>query len=188
MATLTEIYPKYSAPAEGGTGDKGTAHSYINHLYTPLFERLKDDQIKLLEIGVGAGHSIKMWHEYFKNGNITGIDIDLSQVKVEEYTGIRLFEGNATSESFCSSINFALGPYDKFDIIIDDGSHSPEDQKKTFDIFYPQLNQNGIYVIEDVLDSRNISEFFKNKHLPYFFYDGRSFKNRHDDCAFILFK
>ena len=36
----------------------------------------------------------------------------------------------------------------KFDVIIDDGHHWDESQKKTLINFFPYLNDGGLYVIE----------------------------------------
>lgn len=42
----------------------------------------------------------------------------------------------------------------KFHIIIDDGDHNPCAQVKTFENFYNYLDNDGIYIIEDVTDFR----------------------------------
>ena len=39
------------------------------------------------------------------------------------------------------------GPYD---IIIDDGGHTPEEQMVTFEALWPYIAPGGIYVIEDL--------------------------------------
>ena len=46
---------------------------------------------------------------------------------------------------------------DNFDIIIEDGLHTPEANLNFFFNSFERLKKNGIYVIEDV----------KNKHLNY---------------------
>ena len=42
-----------------------------------------------------------------------------------------------------------VSEYGGFDIIIDDGSHLNDDVIKTFNILFPLLRQDGIYVVED---------------------------------------
>ena len=39
---------------------------------------------------------------------------------------------------------------ENFDVIIDDGSHKPSDQIKSFEILWPMLSDGGLYIIEDV--------------------------------------
>ena len=45
----------------------------------------------------------------------------------------------------------------KFDIIIDDGSHQPAHQKTSFNTLWPNLNDGGLYIIED------FHPFYNNK-------------------------
>ncbi|MFJ3235794.1 hypothetical protein [Streptomyces sp. NPDC086787] len=56
------------------------------HWYTPLYERYfepyREQQVKVLEIGVGGykavdagGESLRMWKHYFRRGMIYGLDI-----------------------------------------------------------------------------------------------------------------
>jgi hypothetical protein len=40
-----------------------------------------------------------------------------------------------------------------FDIIIDDGGHMPNQQKNSFEALFPLLNENGVYMVEDVQTS-----------------------------------
>ena len=63
--------------------DKGSSfHDYLNK-YEFLISRWKDEKIVLLELGVFHGASLKMWHEYFKNASIYGVDIDTNCKKYE---------------------------------------------------------------------------------------------------------
>jgi hypothetical protein len=45
----------------------------------------------------------------------------------------------------------------KFDIIIDDGWHYCEAQKKTLVNFFPFLKENGLYIIEDIYPGSSIT-------------------------------
>ena len=42
-----------------------------------------------------------------------------------------------------------------FDIIIDDGSHLRKDVIKSFHLLFPHLNNDGLYVVEDMQTSYN---------------------------------
>lgn len=107
--------------------------------------------MKILEIGVGCyedpysgGESLKMWKQYFHNSMIYGIDI-IDKTALEE-DRIKIFQGSQHDEVFLNKIVAETG---KFDIIIDDGSHRNDHVIKTFKILFPELNDGGIYVVED---------------------------------------
>lgn len=142
MKSLQEIYLNYTGP--GGEGDKGTAHSYINH-YEIMFKSIRQNYLNILEIGVASGKSVKMWKEYFFNSHIYGVDIeDRTHLNEQNLT---IFHADATSENFKNLINDI-----NFDIVIDDGSHYLEQQIKSFRIIEPRLNSKAIYVIEDIIE------------------------------------
>jgi hypothetical protein len=49
-------------------------HNYHKH-YAEQFHDLRHSVKKVLEIGVFRGHSLLMWHDYFPNAEIYGVDI-----------------------------------------------------------------------------------------------------------------
>ena len=67
MKTLTEIAKKYNT-------DKGSYHTFTD-FYAEHFDNIRNDVLSLLEIGILRGASLKMWHDYFINAEIYGIDI-----------------------------------------------------------------------------------------------------------------
>lgn len=44
-------------------------------IYERYFSSLRDERVKLLELGVATGQSIEMWNSYFVNGTIAGLDL-----------------------------------------------------------------------------------------------------------------
>ena len=98
----------------------------------------------MIEIGIEQLSSLKMWLHYFANMHIYGMDINL------EKSGERfsIFKGDQSSrkdlEIFITQINKPIY------FINDDGSHIPEHQLITFNILFPLLEENGVYIIEDV--------------------------------------
>ena len=140
MKSLQEAYEPYQMPDAGG--DKGTAHSYID-IYGKEIPAEKN--VSLLEIGVWAGHSLKMWADYLPDSRIVGLDIDLSKV-VFEPEGFELLLCDATKHA---EIKEKLSG--TFDYIIDDGSHKANDQIDTFYYLWNYLKVGGKYFIEDVI-------------------------------------
>lgn len=134
--------------------DKFGTHFYTKH-YQTHFSPLKRKKIKLLEIGVGGyddpfsgGNSLRMWKNFFKNGQIFSIDI-FDKTKLEE-DRIRIFKGSQVDQDFLAKVTDEIG---EIDIIIDDGSHINQHVIESFNYLFPKLKNGGIYVIEDVQTS-----------------------------------
>ena len=155
----------------GPLTDKGTAHDY---LVTYEKEMTKRDNIKLLEIGVWYGGSLKLWSMWFTNSNIYGID----------NFAYPIFGGNPPEESL-SPLYTVLTvdsqvkeecPFEDnmFDYIIDDALHDHESILKTFEIYWPKLKSGGKYFIEDVLDNNQLNIICQRLYgLSYTIYDTR---------------
>lgn len=121
-------------------------HHYIP-IYENYFSKFRGKKIKFLEIGVGKGGSLQMWRNYFgTDAIIFGIDINPECKNFNTETEkIRI--GSQTDESFLQSVIEEMGGVD---IILDDGSHEMEHILKTLFFLFPNLNYNGIYMIEDL--------------------------------------
>ena len=178
MDELSEIYKKFSSPE--GSGDKGTAHSYIENYYKYRFKDLRLKKLNFLEIGVSTGLSLEMWSEYFPNSNIFGVDIE----KID-YTPsnekIKVIIGDATD-----SITFKT--LEDIDIIIDDGSHIFTDQIFSYAILFSKLKKNGIYIFEDVRNIETVAPYFKKLNNNVKIFDYRKLKNRSDDVLIEIVK
>ena len=130
-------------------------HDYLkryNFHFYPIREKIK----KVLEIGVDRGESLSMWKEYFPNAEIHGLDINKECMK---FNGdrIKIHIGDQSNQTFLDK----FGEKNKFfDIIIDDGSHIHDHIIKSFTSLYPYLNNSGYYVIEDVINNYETTNFF----------------------------
>lgn len=135
---LTEIFNKHNS-------DKSMKHMY--HLvYEQHFDKIRHDELNILEVGIFKGESIKAWLEYFPNSTIYGVDI-FERVRAEN---IEVLNHPRVKWAKCDSTISNVSKWDdvKFDIIIDDGLHTPDANAKTFNSFKHQLR--GMYFIEDV--------------------------------------
>jgi hypothetical protein len=122
-------------------------HHYLE-VYDPILSRWTDKDVKLLEIGVHMGGSLKLWRDYFPRGSIVGIDLELPEGFIPGER-IQLFKGNQADTQFLSQVAKSVAP-EGFDIIIDDASHIGELTKTTFwHLFYHHLKPGGLYAIED---------------------------------------
>jgi autotransporter strand-loop-strand O-heptosyltransferase len=123
--------------------DKTSTHTYHN-VYSKIFEGIRDEVFSLLEIGIHEGSSLNVWRDYLKNANIYGLDIN------REFSHDRghIFKGDQNNlfdlEKITSEIKSCK-------VIIDDASHNPQHQIKTFNyLFENLLEDGGYYIIEDV--------------------------------------
>lgn len=130
--------------------DKWGIHWYTQH-YQRYFESLKSKHLNILEIGVGGyealdggGASLRMWKAYFRKSRIVGIDIYDKSHLSESRIDIRQCD-----QTDSESLHQLSREYGGFDIIIDDGSHLNAHVIKTFQLLFPILRPNGIYVVED---------------------------------------
>jgi demethylmacrocin O-methyltransferase len=121
-------------------------HNY-NKTYCRYFDQLRNNPVKLLEIGVSAGHSVQVWTKYFANGTVVGFDQD---IRINQYGAtdrLTLIQGDQQDAELLTKISNEHGP---FDIIIDDGSHIDAITKKSFDTLFPLLAPGGLYIVEDL--------------------------------------
>jgi hypothetical protein len=177
------------------TTDKNTTHSYLE-LYEGLLKRKKHTAKNVLEIGVSSGGSIKLWHDYFSNATIYGIDITSNMDFIQEKTiinndKIKLFMSTDGYINDFVITNF-LNKNIQFDFMLDDGPHTLESMILFIMLYSQIMTDDGILIIEDV-QSWDWIDTLKNAvptHLKEFIkiYDLRSNKNRYDDIVFTIDK
>ena len=122
-------------------------HHYLD-LYGPQLAQWRDKPVQLLELGILKGGSLRLWRDYFPQGNITGIDLHLPK-DFAATDRINIFQGSQTDVAFLSNTANKVAP-EGFDIIIDDASHMGIETKTSFwHLFDKHLKPGGLYVIED---------------------------------------
>ena len=129
--------------------DRNMIHKPVRYfdVYDKYFEKYKGFPIRVLEIGVENGGSLRMWKEYFgPKSEIVGIDIN-PKCKEFECPGIKIYNGDQSNVEFLREIREKELP---FNIIIDDGGHFPVQQITSWVHLFKHLTPNGIYLIEDV--------------------------------------
>ncbi len=121
-------------------------HDYAES-YSQYFGKVKNKPLKILEIGILNGGSLKLWEEYFQNAEIYGIDTTLDYISVDLKRSICYIADQSKPADLMRVVRDSGGG---FDIIIDDGEHLPQGQITSFVTLFPHLNRGGIYVIEDL--------------------------------------
>lgn len=118
-------------------------HHYLP-IYESLFKKFSGKKIKVLEIGVLRGGSLKLWKEYFgADAQIYGIDIDPA-AKQYEAEGIKIFIGDQGNKNFMLRVAEEVGG---FDIVIDDGAHTNFMVMTSWEALYPSTRY--LYIVED---------------------------------------
>jgi hypothetical protein len=144
--TLTELAAKH------GT-DKG--------VYAPFYDLIlahkRSVYTSIVEIGVGTpeamshvpgyepGASLRVWDEYFPYAAIYGLDNAIPSHQLDLNITVRNCD-----QSKKQDLLEAAQWFEQADLIVDDGSHRPQDQIQTALTLLPYLREGGIYIIEDV--------------------------------------
>lgn len=128
---------------------RGTDKSSQIHNYCVKYEKYlpfkRTDELKVLEIGVLDGSSLKMWSDYFIFSEIIGIDIN-KQCKEYEEGRIKVEIGSQNNKYFLNEIG---EKYQMFDMILDDGSHINSDVIFSFEHLFKYVKPGGLYIVED---------------------------------------
>lgn len=167
MKTLTEI-------ANNIGTDKGTAagekHNYTE-VYEKYFLELKNKPVKMLEIGVWdnrfRGASARLWTQWFDNLDFIGLEINPDAKALEEELGIKIFTGDQLNVEDLKHCIEEHGS--NYDVIIDDGVHTFDAIRISFESLYPSLKEGGLYIIEDIHanDARKIENWLKENNYEY---------------------
>src|SRR5262245_45620815 len=126
----------------------GVVHKWRHYLdiYDRHLSRYCGKPVKILEIGVSKGGSMAMWRRYFgQDAKIFGIDINPECAHLGG-TNAEVRIGSQADPAFLRSVIVEMGGVD---VVIDDGSHIASHQRVSFEILFPLLDANGVYICED---------------------------------------
>lgn len=159
--------------------DKVTTHQY-QFLYDKYLSGIRDDQLKVLEIGLGCnmvsagptlsdGQSLTTWHiqdygpgasyhtwlEYFSHVNLYFIEYDGQCAKKyqDKTANAHVFVGDQADTLFLAKFSTEATTDGLFDIIIDDGGHTMDQQITSLEFLWKAVKPGGLYVIEDLQTS-----------------------------------
>ena len=181
---ILKIFESHEPSPFLGT-DKDTNHSY-GHIYNRLFTPYRKKWKTILEIGTCSGAFATVLYHFFEEADIHAIDLDLDTVKFgKDIPYIKFHSMDGTDEN--APIKLGL----KYDLIIEDASHIPADQIRSLDLFAPYLNDDGMYIIEDIADhsiQTKLSELADRHGLKMEWIDIRHIKHRYDDCLAVFTK
>ena len=139
--------------------DKASTHNYYL-VYAGILSQ-RDSVKKIFEIGLGTnnidvvstmgrggkpGASLRAFRDYCTNAEVWGADFD-TRVLFEEERIKTVFVDQTKTDTF-ENISNDVGA--EFDLMIDDGLHSPNANLNSLAFFLPRLKAGGWAVIEDI--------------------------------------
>lgn len=121
-------------------------HHYFS-IYDRYLSEYRNKPVRVLEIGVQSGGSIRMWRKYFgPEAKLYGIDIDPRCAAFDgEFGQVRI--GSQDDTAFLQSVVEEMGGVD---VVIDDGSHHSRHLRVSFETLFPALQDGGLYIAEDL--------------------------------------
>jgi SAM-dependent methyltransferase len=157
-AQLAALFTRYGS-------DKSSVHNY--HLvYASLLSSRRSDPLRLLEIGLGTnnphvistmgvrgkpGASLRAFRDFCPNAQVFGADIDKSILFDEDR--IRTYYVDQTRLHSFDELYAHLSDA-KFDLVIDDGLHSPNANIATMLFALKVLKPSGFFIVEDITFSK----------------------------------
>jgi hypothetical protein len=126
---------------------------FYGRFYDDLLSKYIGLDIVLVELGIGQGGSLQMWRDYLgPKAMIYGIDVQEKALYDENQ--IKCFYADTSKPETVEVV-----PIQDIDVFIDDGSHVCKHVIDTFEIFFPRLKSEGLYVIEDVCTSYRPTDY-----------------------------
>lgn len=124
-------------------------------IYHRHFNELRErENLVVLEIGIYSGGSLDMWRDYFgPSATIYGVDVEPA---CQNYArpGTHVLIGDQAERTFWRRV-LADGTLPAPDIVIDDGGHTPQQQRVTLEELLPCVRPGGVYLCEDVHEQDN---------------------------------
>ncbi len=123
--------------------DKIYHHGY-HRFYEDVLNKYRKKNFNFLEIGMDKGESLNLWKDYFPKANIYGLEINQGV----ENDRIVVMKGN---QNKITDLKKLIKLTNNCDVILDDGSHVPSHQLKSFNYLFEHcLSDGGVYIIEDI--------------------------------------
>ncbi|GJE73058.1 class I SAM-dependent methyltransferase [Methylorubrum podarium] len=121
-------------------------HHYLE-IYDRHLSRYRGKPVRLLELGVFQGGSLQMWRRYLgPQAVIHGLDINPGCREITE-DGLKVHLGSQADPGLLRRIAEEMGG---IDVVIDDAGHISAEQIASFEVLYPLLAPDGVYIVEDV--------------------------------------
>jgi predicted O-methyltransferase YrrM len=161
---LCHIGKKYDTDKSSqreNVSDQRHCHPYTL-FYDSLFRGKRQDHLKIAELGILHGASLRMWQEYFPHSDIYGFEYHASLIDKfrTSYNQDRITLLPMNIHDRGSIVGALTQAETLFDIIIEDTTHQFEDQIRAIESSLAFLKPGGILIIEDIFRSYSEKNYF----------------------------
>jgi hypothetical protein len=137
------LYAYFVANRSGAILDKWIHYFPI---YTKHLDRFRGRPVRVLEIGVYRGGGLSMLAHYLgPSARLVGLDVDEAAVHAV-HGRFPVVLGDQEDPAVLRKLSEEHGP---FDVIIDDGGHTMQQQIVTAETLFPLLQDGGVFLVED---------------------------------------
>lgn len=147
---------------------------FHRHPYTAIYDMFlrkykRKSNVKLGEIGILNGSSLRMWREYFPTATIHAFDIDdAAFTKIGDISHIHAHKMDASNvRDLTASLHRSITDGKKFDILIEDASHCLNHQLFFLRYCLDYVESGGIVIIEDIFRAIPVSRFQEMYRMLY---------------------
>lgn len=118
--------------------------------YERIFAPLREQTVRLLEIGVAYGGSCRLWSDFFAHPDtqIIGVDLALPAMMGDARANSRIVLEKC-DQNDGKGLRAIASRYGPFDIVIDDGAHRYAETLNCYRHLFDHVRAGGYYVIED---------------------------------------
>jgi hypothetical protein len=146
-------------------------HGYT-FFYDILFSGLRSKNFNFAEIGIYKNNSFKMFRKYFLKAKLYGFDFEQKYIDEAKKHKLKdVFYSRIDVRDSKSIVKNLTKFKKKFKIIIDDSTHTFNDQIKIIKNCHSFLETGGIFIIEDIFHHKNLDmKYYKSigVHKKYF--------------------
>ena len=134
-----------------------------------LFTPIRQQVLNVTEIGVAAGQSLQMWHDFFPRAQLWGLDLksgacfERCPSKFAGHPRVHLRWGNSCKKPHVDRLGFAR---ESMDLVLDDGDHFPLSNEITLVHFWPFVKKGGYYVILACRNTERANRIAKEAGFP----------------------
>ncbi|MCP9888696.1 hypothetical protein KBY96_12265 [Cyanobium sp. ATX 6A2] len=184
LALTETTYGGFNIGVASKANRGGDRMSPFFHRYGVIYEEFlesllprREQSLTLVEVGILNGSGLAIWCDLFPNARVIGFDIDLRNFAANraELEAAGAFSANRPELYEFDQLDLGRSALilknvlggTKVDVAIDDGCHSIESIKTTFENFMPHMAERFVYFIEDNFDTYDVLAPV-NRHLRWF--------------------
>ena len=132
--------------------------NHFFEVYEKHLTRFRGKALVVLECGIFAGGSLRMWRSFFgEEATLFGADLIAGTKHYEQNPEFgrpdRIFIGDLLNETHLRSVLNSTRN-GTFDVFLDDCAHAPRHQIRLMQAVLPHMAPGGIYMVEDVESDR----------------------------------